>query len=191
MSQVMTGSTPANADARTDDTAGRVESLDRAQLLACARGEMFGVGNARLPSPPMLMFDRITRIADHGGAWGKGEIHAELDIRPDLWFFDCHFANDPVMPGCLGLDAMWQLSGFFLPWLGELGRGRALGVGEVKFTGQVLPDARVVRYQIDIHRVMRGRVPLVIADGRTFVDDRLIYVATSMRVGLFRANPGT
>ncbi len=192
MSEVMTGPTPAAANGGVDRTAagapGRVETLDKAQLLACARGEMFGVGNARLPSPPMLMFDRITRIADHGGAWGKGEIRAELDIRPDLWFFDCHFANDPVMPGCLGLDAMWQLSGFFLPWLGELGRGRALGVGEVKFTGQVLPDARLVRYQIDIHRVMRGRVPLVIADGQTFVDDRLIYVAGSMRVGLFRAN---
>ncbi|HEU0277915.1 MAG TPA: 3-hydroxyacyl-[acyl-carrier-protein] dehydratase FabA [Rhodanobacteraceae bacterium] len=194
MSEATAGSGPAAPRAGVErlagGIAGRVEALDKAQLLACARGEMFGVGNARLPSPPMLMFDRITRIADRGGAWGKGEIHAELDIRPDLWFFDCHFANDPVMPGCLGLDAMWQLSGFFLPWLGELGRGRALGVGQVKFTGQVLPDARLVRYQIDIHRVMRGRVPLVIADGRTFVDEHLIYVAEGMRVGLFRAAAG-
>lgn len=165
----------------------RASAFDYAQLLACGRGELFGAGNARLPSPPLLMFDRITRISEHGGAWGKGEIHAELDIRPDLWFFACHFEGDPVMPGCLGLDAMWQLSGFFLPWLGAPGRGRALGVGEVKFTGQVLPSARLVSYQIDIHRVMRGKLPLVIADGRTFVDERLIYVAKDMRVGLFQS----
>ncbi|HET7932252.1 MAG TPA: 3-hydroxyacyl-[acyl-carrier-protein] dehydratase FabA [Rhodanobacteraceae bacterium] len=168
----------------------RVESFDRAQLLACARGEMFGPGNARLPSPPMLMFDRITRIADAGGVYGKGEIHAELDIRPDLWFFACHFAGDPVMPGCLGLDAMWQLTGFFLPWLGEPGRGRALGVGAVRFTGQVLPSAKVVRYEIDIRRVLRGKLRMVIADGRTFVDDRLIYEAGELRVGLFQSTEG-
>lgn len=165
----------------------RPDVLDREALLACGRGELFGVDNARLPTPPMLMFDRITRIADTGGAYDKGEIHAELDIHPGLWFFACHFAGDPVMPGCLGLDAMWQLSGFFLPWLGEPGRGRALGVGEVKFTGQVLPDAKLVRYEIDIKRAMRGRLTMVIADGRTFVDDRLIYVARDMRVGLFRS----
>ncbi len=168
----------------------RVESFDREQLLACARGEMFGEGNARLPSPPVLMFDRIIRIADAGGAHGKGEIHAELDIRPDLWFFACHFAGDPVMPGCLGLDAMWQLTGFFLPWLGEPGRGRALGVGQVRFTGQVLPHARRVRYEIDIRRVLRGRLRMVIADGRTFVDDRLIYEAGDLRVGLFQSTEG-
>ncbi|MGN6512269.1 MAG: 3-hydroxyacyl-[acyl-carrier-protein] dehydratase FabA [Lysobacteraceae bacterium] len=165
----------------------RPVSLDTAQLLACARGELFGPGNARLPAPPMLMFDRITRIDEHGGAHGKGFLAAELDIRPDLWFFACHFEGDPVMPGCLGVDAMWQLAGFYLPWLGEPGRGRALGVGEVKFTGQVLPDARCVRYEIDVRRVLRGKLKLVIADGRTYVDDRLIYEAKDLRVGLFQS----
>ncbi|HEX5487540.1 MAG TPA: 3-hydroxyacyl-[acyl-carrier-protein] dehydratase FabA [Rhodanobacteraceae bacterium] len=174
----------------TGPAAARIESLDRSQLLACGRGELFGEGNARLPMPPMLMFDRITRIADAGGGYGKGEIHAELDIHPDLWFFACHFEGDPVMPGCLGLDAMWQLSGFFLPWLGEPGRGRALGVGAVKFTGQVLPGAKLVRYEIDIRRVLRGRLRMVIADGRTFVDDRLIYEAGELRVGLFQSTEG-
>lgn len=168
----------------------RASSFDREQLLACARGELFGPGNARLPSPPMLMFDRITHVDDHGGAFGKGVLRAELDISPGLWFFGCHFDGDPVMPGCLGLDAMWQLSGFFLPWLGELGRGRALGVGQVKFSGQVLPSAKLVSYEIDIRRVMRGRLALVVADGKTFVDDRLIYVATDMRVGLFKSTEG-
>lgn len=165
----------------------RPDAFDKEALLACGRGELFGVGNARLPAPPMLMFDRITRIVDTGGAYDRGEIRAELDIHPGLWFFACHFADDPVMPGCLGLDAMWQLSGFFLPWLGEPGCGRALGVGEVRFTGQVLPSEKLVRYEIDIKRAMRGRQPMVIADGRTFVDDRLIYVAHDMRVGLFRS----
>lgn len=165
----------------------RPSSFDYEQLLACGRGELFGEGNARLPSPPMLMFDRITHIAEQGGAYGKGQIKAELDIHPSRWFFDCHFLGDPVMPGCLGLDAMWQLSGFFLPWLGEPGRGRALGVGQVKFSGQVVPSARQVRYEIDIRRVMRAKLAMVIADGKTFVDDRLIYVATDMRVGLFQS----
>ncbi|MEO8803998.1 MAG: 3-hydroxyacyl-[acyl-carrier-protein] dehydratase FabA [Rudaea sp.] len=165
-------------------------SLDHDQLLACGHGQMFGPGNARLPLPPMLMFDRITHIAEEGGEYGKGLIHAELDIRPDLWFFGCHFEGDPVMPGCLGLDAMWQLTGFFLPWLGELGLGRALGVGQVKFTGQVMPSAKLLRYQIDIRRVMRGKLRLVIADGKTFVDDRLIYTASDMRVGLFQSTEG-
>ena len=168
----------------------RLSFFDREQLLACARGELFGDGNARLPSPPMLMFDRITHLASEGGAYGKGVIHAELNIHPQLWFFGCHFDGDPVMPGCLGLDAMWQLSGFFLPWLGEPGRGRALGVGQVKFSGQVLPSAKMVRYEIDIRRVVRGKLSLVIADGKTFVDDRLIYVASDMRVGLFQATEG-
>lgn len=168
----------------------RPSQFNREQLLTCARGELFGPGNARLPAPPMLMFDRITHVDDHGGAYGKGVLRAELDIHPELWFFACHFAGDPVMPGCLGLDAMWQLSGFFLPWLGESGRGRALGVGQVKFSGQVLPDARLVRYEIDIRRVMRGRLALVVADGKTFVDDRLIYVASDMRVGLFQSTEG-
>ncbi|WP_147651377.1 3-hydroxyacyl-[acyl-carrier-protein] dehydratase FabA [Vulcaniibacterium gelatinicum] len=168
----------------------RPSSLDRDQLLACARGELFGPGNARLPAPPMLMFDRITHISTEGGAYGKGMIRAELDIRPDLWFFQCHFEGDPVMPGCLGLDAMWQLCGFYLPWLGEPGRGRALGVGEVKFTGQVLPDARLVSYEIDIRRVMRGRLALVFGDGRTLVDGREIYTAKDLRVGLFASTEG-
>lgn len=168
----------------------RPSALDHEQLLACARGEMFGAGNARLPSPPMLMFDRVTQIAEYGGAHGKGFLQAELDIRPDLWFFGCHFNGDPVMPGCLGLDAMWQLAGFFLPWLGEPGRGRALGVGEVKFTGQVLPTARCVRYAIDVSRVIRGRLKMVVADGCTFVDDRPIYVAKDLRVGLFQSTDG-
>ncbi|MBS0200624.1 MAG: 3-hydroxyacyl-[acyl-carrier-protein] dehydratase FabA [Proteobacteria bacterium] len=165
----------------------RASSFDREQLLACARGELFGAGNAKLPAPPMLMFDRITDINEDGGSHGKGFIRAELDIRPDLWFFGCHFIDDPVMPGCLGVDAMWQLAGFYLPWLGESGRGRALGVGEVKFTGQVLPSARVVSYEIDIRRVLRGKLRLVIADGRTLVDGREIYNASSLRVGLFNA----
>jgi 3-hydroxyacyl-[acyl-carrier protein] dehydratase/trans-2-decenoyl-[acyl-carrier protein] isomerase len=168
----------------------RPSSLEHDQLLACARGEMFGPGNARLPLPPMLMFDRITHISTEGGAYGKGVIQAEMDIRPDLWFFACHFESDPVMPGCLGLDGMWQLSGFFLPWLGEPGLGRALGVGEVKFTGQVLPTAKKLRYEIDIRRVMRGKLRLVIADGKTYVDDRLIYAADNMRVGLFQSTEG-
>ena len=163
----------------------RPASLDRDQLLDCASGAMFGPGNARLPAPPMLMFDRITRISEDGGASGKGELVAELDIHPDLWFFACHFEGDPVMPGCLGVDAMWQLAGFFLPWLGEPGRGRALGVGEVKFTGQVLPTARLVQYEIDIKRVMRGKLKMVIADGRTLVDGTEIYTAHNLRVGLF------
>lgn len=168
-------------------TMNRPSAYNHDQLLSCARGELFGPGNARLPSPPMLMFDRITHIDDCGGAYGKGVLRAELDIRPDLWFFGCHFDGDPVMPGCLGLDAMWQLSGFFLPWLGEPGRGRALGVGQVKFSGQVLPDAKLVRYEIDIRRVMRGKLALVIANGNMFVDDRPIYVAENMRVGLFQS----
>ena len=164
----------------------RPSSLDREQLLACGRGEMFGEGNARLPAPPMLMMDRITHIASEGGAYGKGVIKAELYIDPGLWFFDCHFLSDPVMPGCLGLDAMFQLAGFYLPWLGEPGRGRALGCGELKFSGQVLPPAQKVSSELDIQRVMRGKVPLVIADGLTFVDDREIYQVSSMRVGLFK-----
>ena len=168
----------------------RPDSFTRDQLLECASGAMFGPGNARLPAPPMLMFDRITHVSETGGAFGKGQLVAELDIHPDLWFFACHFIGDPVMPGCLGVDAMWQLAGFFLPWLGEPGRGRALGVGEVKFSGQVLPSARVVRYEIDVKRVLRGKLRLVIADGRTYVDDRLIYEADTLRVGLFQSTEG-
>ena len=168
----------------------RASSFDREQLLACARGELFGPGNARLPSPPMLMFDRITHVDEHDGAFGKGSLRAELDISPNLWFFACHFDGDPVMPGCLGLDALWQLSGFFLPWLGLQGRGRALGVGQVKFTGQVLPSARVVSYAVDISRVIKGRMNVVVASGTVHVDGRQIYTATDMRVGLFQSTEG-
>ncbi len=162
-----------------------IESFTREQLLACGRGEMFGPDNGRLPLPDMLMMDRITHISDEGGAFGKGRIEAELDITPDLWFFQCHFRGDPVMPGCLGLDAMWQLVGFFLVWKRNPGRGRALGVGEVKFAGQVLPTAKTVRYEIDIKRVVERKLVLAIADGRVLVDGREIYTATDLRVGLF------
>ncbi|WP_201316141.1 3-hydroxyacyl-[acyl-carrier-protein] dehydratase FabA [Dyella sp. EPa41] len=165
----------------------RASSFDREQLLACARGELFGPGNARLPSPPMLMFDRITHVNEHDGAFGKGSLRAELDISPNLWFFACHFDGDPVMPGCLGLDALWQLSGFFLPWLGLQGRGRALGVGQVKFTGQVLPSASLLSYAVDISRVIKGRMNVVVANGTVHVDGRQIYTATDMRVGLFQS----
>lgn len=163
-------------------------SLD--DLLKCSRGELFGPGNAQLPAPNMLMMDRISHISDEGGANGKGSIQAELDIHPDLWFFDCHFPGDPVMPGCLGLDAMWQMVGFFLGWIGNPGHGRALGVGEVKFTGQVLPKAKLVRYEIDIKRVISRKLVLGIADGRMLVDEREIYTAKDLRVGLFTSTDG-
>lgn len=169
---------------------GRVESFERDDLLKCGMGEMFGPGNAQLPVPNMLMMDRVCRISDEGGEYGKGEIVAELDIKPDLWFFECHFPGDPVMPGCLGLDAMWQMVGFFLGWLGNPGRGRALGVGEVKFTGQVLPSAKLVTYQIYIKRVISRKLVLGIADGNVKVDDREIYTAKDLRVGLFTSTEG-
>ena len=155
------------------------------ELLKCGHGELFGPGNAQLPAPNMLMCDRITTIADTGGSYDKGEIQAELDIKPELWFFDCHFKNDPVMPGCLGLDAMWQLVGFYLGWSGHPGRGRALGVGEVKFTGQILPTAKNVKYQINIKRVIARGLVMGIADGTLSVDGREIYTAKNLRVGLF------
>ncbi len=155
-------------------------------LLACARGELFGPGNAQLPYPPMLMFDRITAIGTTGGAYEKGHIRAELDIHRDLWFFPCHFVGDPVMPGCLGLDAMWQLVGFFLGWLGEPGRGRALSTGEVKFTGMVTPATRTVEYGVDFKRIMRGRLVLGIGDGWLKADGQTIYKASDLRVGLFK-----
>ncbi|MCU7796001.1 MAG: 3-hydroxyacyl-[acyl-carrier-protein] dehydratase FabA [Candidatus Thiodiazotropha sp. (ex Semelilucina semeliformis)] len=160
-------------------------SFTRDELLSCGHGEMFGPGNAQLPTPNMLMMDRVTKIADQGGEFGKGEILAELDINPDLWFFDCHFPGDPVMPGCLGLDAMWQMVGFFLAWIGNPGHGRALGVGEVKFTGQVLPTAKLVTYQINIKRVISRKLVLGVADGVMKVDGREIYTAKDLRVGLF------
>lgn len=160
-------------------------SFDRDELLACSRGELFGPGNAQLPAPNMLMLDRITSITEDGGESNKGELIAELDITPDLWFFDCHFPGDPVMPGCLGLDAMWQLVGFYLGWLGHPGRGRALGCGDVKFTGQILPDAQKVTYNINIKRIITRRLILGIADGTVTVDGREIYQANDLRVGLF------
>ena len=155
------------------------------ELLACGRGELFGPGNAQLPLPPMLMFDRITSITADGGAYGKGEVIAELDIKPDLWFFPCHFQGDPVMPGCLGLDALWQMVGFFLGWSGAPGHGRALGVGEVKFTEQVQPSASLVSYVVDIKRVMSRKITLGIADGKMLVDGTVAYVAEGMKVTLF------
>src|SRR5580692_784279 len=164
----------------------RRNSFSYDDLLACARGDLFGPGNAQLPLPPMLMFDRIASIAESGGSHGKGHIVAELDIRPDLWFFDCHFKGDPVMPGCLGLDALWQLCGFFLGWLGAPGRGRALGVGELKLSGQVLPSMKNVVYGIDIKRVMHSKLVLGVADGWLSADGAVIYRALDLKVGLFR-----
>lgn len=155
------------------------------ELIACGNGELFGEGNAKLPIDNMLMLDRIAHISSEGGEYGKGEIIAELDINPDLWFFDCHFPGDPVMPGCLGLDAMWQLVGFFLGWRGNPGKGRALGSGEVKFTGQVLPTASKVTYRINIKRVIERKLVMGIADGILEVDGREIYTAKDLRVGLF------
>ncbi len=160
-------------------------SYSREELLACGHGELFGLGNARLPLPNMLMFDRISNIVATGGDFDKGEIVAELDIDPSLWFFDCHFETDPVMPGCLGLDAMWQLVGFFLGWKGNPGRGRALGAGEVKFFGQVLPEAKLVRYELQMKRLIERKLVMGIADGRMLVDGREIYTAKDLRVGLF------
>ncbi len=155
-------------------------------LLRCGHGELFGPGNARLPLPPMLMFNRVTHIAKEGGAYGKGQVIAEYDIDPSLWFFACHFESDPVMPGCLGLDALWQLTGFHLGWLGLPGKGRALGVGEVKFSDQVLPSTRLVRYIVDVKRVIARRLVLGIADGKLEADGKIIYEVADMRVGLFK-----
>ena len=163
------------------------DHYDLEELLACGRGEMFGPGNAQLPVPPMLMFDRIVKITEDGGAHGKGYLEAELDINPDLWFFQCHFINDPVMPGCLGLDAMWQLVGFLLGWSGAPGKGRALGVGEVKFTGQVTPKVKKLVYKIDLKRVIIRKLVMGIGDGVLEADGKVIYEAKDLRVGLFDA----
>ncbi|MCG6887630.1 MAG: 3-hydroxyacyl-[acyl-carrier-protein] dehydratase FabA [Proteobacteria bacterium] len=160
------------------------------ELLNCGHGKMFGAGNAQLPLPPMLMFDRITRISEDGGAYNKGQVIAELDIKPDLWFFSCHFEGDPVMPGCLGLDAMWQLIGYYLGWLGGPGHGRALGAGDVKFSGQVTPQNKLVTYHIDLKRVIMRKLFMGIADARMEVDGRLIYEAKDLRVGLFTSTEG-
>jgi 3-hydroxyacyl-[acyl-carrier protein] dehydratase / trans-2-decenoyl-[acyl-carrier protein] isomerase len=166
--------------------AERKSSYGFEDLLTCARGEMFGPGNAQLPAPPMLMFHRITEISETGGEHGKGFMRAAFDVTPDLWFFACHFIGDPVMPGCLGLDALWQMTGFFLGWLGEPGRGRALSTGEVKFSGMVTPKTKLVEYGIDFKRIMRGRLILGIADGWTKADGETIYRASDLRVGLFK-----
>jgi 3-hydroxyacyl-[acyl-carrier protein] dehydratase/trans-2-decenoyl-[acyl-carrier protein] isomerase len=166
----------------------RKSSFEFEDLLACGRGELFGPGNAQLPLPPMLMFDRISHISEEGGAHGKGQVVAELEIKPDLWFFPCHFQGDPVMPGCLGLDALWQMTGFFLGWLGAPGRGRALAVGEVKFSGMVTPVVKTVQYVVDLKRVINRRLVLAIADGVLKADGETIYVANDLRVGLFTAD---
>jgi 3-hydroxyacyl-[acyl-carrier protein] dehydratase/trans-2-decenoyl-[acyl-carrier protein] isomerase len=160
--------------------------FSRDELIACGEGRLFGPGNAQLPLPNMLMFDRISRIEATGGRFDQGQVTAELDIAPGMWFFDCHFRGDPVMPGCLGLDAMWQLVGFFLGWIGLPGRGRALGAGEIKFTGQVTPDNRRVTYQIDLKRIIRRKLVMGVADGRMLVDGAEIYAAKDLRVGLFK-----
>ena len=160
--------------------------IDRDGLLKCSRGELFGPGNAQLPAPPMLMFDRVTEVSADGGAHGKGHVAAEFDVAPDLWFFACHFPGDPVMPGCLGLDALWQLTGFNLGWRGLEGRGRALGVGEVKFSGMVTPDTVRVSYRVDFKRVLERRLKLGIADGHVLADGERIFAASDLKVGLFK-----
>jgi 3-hydroxyacyl-[acyl-carrier protein] dehydratase / trans-2-decenoyl-[acyl-carrier protein] isomerase len=168
--------------------AERQTSYEYEDLLTCGRGELFGPGNAQLPLPPMLMFDRISSITETGGAHGKGQIVAELKVagNPALdWFFACHFKGDPVMPGCLGLDALWQMTGFFLGWMGAPGKGRALGVGEVKLTGMVTPEVRTVQYVVDMKRVILRKLKLAIADGVMKVDGQIAYQATDLRVGLF------
>ena len=162
-------------------------SFNYNDLIDCANGKLFGPGNARLPSPPMLMFDRITEITDNQGFYKKGSMKAELDIKDNLWFFDCHFKEDPVMPGCLGLDAMWQLVGFFLGWLGNPGRGRALGVSTVKFTGEVLKNVKMATYEIDIKRILvKGETTVGLANGILMADEKKIYSAENLKVGLFK-----
>ena len=178
---------PPDADTHASPAPSRPSSFAYEDLLACGRGELFGAGNAQLPLPPMLMFDRITSIGAEGGAHGKGHVLAEFDIRPDLWFFPCHFQGDPVMPGCLGLDALWQMLGFHLGWLGSPGRGRALGVGEVKLAGQVLPSIKKVVYNVDVKRVRQGKLVLGIGDGWLEADGERVYQVQDMRVGLFQS----
>ena len=161
-------------------------SYNYEELIDCANGKLFGPGNAKLPLPPMLMFDRVSEISENKGAYKKGLIKAELDIKDSLWFFECHFKDDAVMPGCLGLDAMWQLVGFYLGWLGNAGKGRALGAEKVKFSGQVLPSAKKVIYEIDIKRVLSQKLTLGLANGKLFVDGKEIYSAKNLKVGLFK-----
>ncbi|MGQ0526874.1 MAG: bifunctional 3-hydroxydecanoyl-ACP dehydratase/trans-2-decenoyl-ACP isomerase [Alphaproteobacteria bacterium] len=155
------------------------------EILDCGHGRLFGPGNARLPLPPMLMFDRIIAVSANGGEHGKGFIEAEFDIKPDLWFFACHFKSDPVMPGCLGLDALWQLLGFYLGWTGAKGSGRALGLRELKLTGQVLPEVKLVKYRVDLKRLINRKLVLGIGDGKMYADGKLIYEAADLKVGLF------
>ncbi|WP_320144209.1 bifunctional 3-hydroxydecanoyl-ACP dehydratase/trans-2-decenoyl-ACP isomerase [uncultured Cohaesibacter sp.] len=164
----------------------RQSSYTYEEILTCSRGEMFGPGNPQLPLPPMLMLDRITHISEEGGEHNKGMIRAEYDINPERWFFDCHFAGDPVMPGCLGLDALWQMTGFYLGWLGLEGKGRAISVGEIKFSGMITPDIKTVTYGVDFKRVMKGRLNLSIGDGWVKADDNLVFVAKDLRVGAFK-----
>ena len=178
------------ANATTEANTKQRTSFGYEDLLACARGELFGTGNAQLPLPPLLMFDRISEIAEAGGEYGKGLVRAVLELRPDLWFFPCHFKGDPVMPGCLGLDALWQMVGFYLGWSGGEGRGRALGLGELKFSGQVLPNVRKIVYNVDIKRVMRLKLWLGIADGWLSADGEIIYRAKDLRVGLLKQGAG-
>jgi 3-hydroxyacyl-[acyl-carrier protein] dehydratase/trans-2-decenoyl-[acyl-carrier protein] isomerase len=165
--------------------AERRSSFEYQDLLACGRAELFGAGNAQLPLPPMLMFDRITEISEKGGSTGLGKVVAELDVKPDLWFFPCHFMGDPVMPGCLGLDALWQMTGFFLGWLGQPGKGRAIGVGEVKLTGMVTPKVKKVVYEVEVTRLILRKLKLAVANGILKADGEKVYEVTDMKVGLF------
>lgn len=167
------------------DVPNKKHSYTREDLVLCGDGRLFGEETSRLPNGNMLMVDRVVSIDADGGAFGKGSLKAEFDIRPDLWFFDCHFTGDPVMPGCLGLDALWQLCGFFMAWSGCKGKGRALGAGTVKFTGQILPTANLVTYELDFKRLVKRKLNMAIADGRVYVDGRLIYTAEDLKVGMF------
>jgi len=161
--------------------------FDYEDLINCAEGKLFGPGNAKLPSPPMLMFNKITNIQETSGKFNKGLIEAEFDIQKKMWFFDCHFKDDPVMPGCLGLDAMWQLVGFYLGWKGEPGKGRALGVNSVKFTGEVLTTVKIVKYEVNMKRILKKEGAVVgLADGTLYADGKAIYKAESLKVGLFK-----